>query len=414
MNMLTYQDVIYKLRELGIEHILDETSTDVELVITKTLTVLTNNIAKKTYDEEHPERIVAFIVFPEYYRVIVNNRTTDLNILKFWNTPLASTSISLCDICYNKLHRYIPCFWCNSKVCAPCDERLTFDSAKKCPICTRWNLYGSGFGLPNNMLSIVEQDKSSMVDGINRLRRIFEHMDGQTDVLVRIDKQFDNTYATWTRLFYVKQNMIKTRPLNVNDDSLTATMRNIRTRRENSNTHDFLVYTFRRTFVIDELPTMEVSVFKIGPSPDFKLFQYGIDAWLPIFEMTKTKIIKVTYIEPYDFRQDLDYFDLLKTIPTNAGNSVCMCSVATINDITSMNFNVINKNITTMHTNMIDACLSIMFASKQDIYIIWRDSTGSHIICGYILTIQNQKRTLVELNSIEIKDAITKNDKLRI
>jgi hypothetical protein len=254
---------------------------------------------------------------------------------------------------------------------------------------------------------------SREIDGINQLRRVLEQLDGQVDVLLRVDKKFVHQEAM-TRLFYKKKSVIKTRPMDADDElGLVSLMREIRTRRQKHNkTHDFLVYVLRSTFVItDDLPTMEASVFKIGPSPDYKLDQYGVNAWVSVFEPTKTDtLVKVAYIEPSDFSKDLGGFDLLQaTMPEPEKDSVYTCWIATVD--TGMNFDVENSVMTTMHIDMMNACLSIMFASKKDIYIIWRtnkENKQNMQNTGFMMDGKDQDHKLVTLTSAEIKQARNK------
>ena len=105
--MLCVQQITDKLREFGIKFKIDEQSDDIYAVVSKAkiITVVNNVKAKRRYDDEHPERIVAFIVFPDQtfvkFRVIVNNRTVDLSILKFWCEE--DNLVTTCDICFKKL-----------------------------------------------------------------------------------------------------------------------------------------------------------------------------------------------------------------------------------------------------------------------------------------------------------------------
>ena len=425
--MLCVQQITDKLRELGIKFKIDEQSDDIYAVVSKAkiITVVTNVKAKRNYDDEHPERIVAFIVFPDQttvkFRVIVNNRTTDLSILKFWceEDNLATT----CDICFKKLQKYFMCSTCTGKVCVHCDNRITKGNpVKKCPVCQKWQLPGHSFGLPCNMLTVTPYAGASAnaANGINQLRHLLEQLDGETSVMLRIDNEFIlgefediEDIEDMTRLFYMKKGLVKTRPRDAEDEeALNKTMRAIRKRRQGTGTHDFMVYVLRDTFVItDGKPTTEGSIYKIGPAPDFKLYPYSADAWIPVFDLDTT-LIKVAYLEPYDFRQDMGGFDLIAdTMPDIC--DVIACSVATGEKSKGFNFDVENKKICTMHVDMVNVCLSMCFSTKQDIYIIWRSVNPKiEIISGYKLG--GVDRVLNKLSGTECRRAIKRILELRV
>ena len=356
MKLLTVSDVTSKLLELGIDHVVDHHSLDIDKVVgtTSRITLVTSDKAARLYDHVHPERIVAFLVVPHshMFRVIVNNRTFDLGMLKFWCEYSIRLDVgATCDICYNKLNTYFHCSMCSGKFCAKCNRKLCLndDDSYKCPLCQKWNMPGTSFGLTFDLLNVNAQS----------LKSLLTSLDGETTVLVRIDRAFIDRVHVMSRLFYSKKGRILTRPASDQDDAmLTKLLSFVKKQRQATASPDFMVYILRKTFL-----GTEASAVRIGP--DNHLFQYSVDAWPMLFDCDQ----KVAYLTPYDFAKDVA-FNVMDTVPSVDKSYTCSLSFDFSND-DYINFDVENNVIVTMHVDMLNACMSTMLAANKDIVIKW-------------------------------------------
>ena len=335
------------------------------------------------------------------FRVIVNNRDIDLNVLRFWYEQVESFDVckkgAACSICYSKkrLATYEVCCNCSAVTCLPChfkiikaaggdvdcDDQIMM-TPYKCSTCQSWHVIGFGYGLSHKMLTPSVGKKVG--GAINQFGRLLEHLDGLVHVLVRIDKVFAYSSDPMCRLFYPQKSgeKILTRPLATKDNTvLTKTMSEIRDLRKQSKSLDFMVYVVRNTSSIAEnKPVVEISLFTVYND---NLIQFGVDAWVwpaelvSLFEMERSTVTRVAYLPPFNFKAIVP-FDVLATMPVVAPSEEIACFIA-CGPKQGLDFDVKNGKMTTMHEEMVYARLALFIQLKHDIYIVWRRSMSDVI-----------------------------------
>lgn len=206
-NHISLSNVKAAFQDLGFEFIVDDTSESISAVSkTGYIVALTSPKAIRSYDAEHPERIVCILVFchSEHYleyRVVCNNRGYDLKtqIKSLTNKTLLDDLHEgfECAICLKNPKHVVHCSTCCGSICVNCHDKLEdqFNGfAWICPFCRSNNLVGTWFGTPYCCLPGLTLSGSGDVADVF-VNGIIANLDGLFEIWPRINSAWPTNFV---------------------------------------------------------------------------------------------------------------------------------------------------------------------------------------------------------------------------
>jgi len=250
----------------------------------KGVLAVVSKLACRNYDNNHPERIVCILIkiqvataskAPSPVHVVVNNRQIDyVSSIRRWFYD--EDVIKECPICYNETNDFVYCSSCSSVTCKTCHDLLIVknshnDSHKfKCPICRQWSLFGNGYGTPLDQLATRQGQTHLSVTSVNDfVDNVLAYLDGHVAIHVELDYDFNmKPIASFTRLSKT------TRVIGTKAREIRQTLCQLLSTCNKQQRHRSIIYLyiFRDTYLIQEKPVVEISLFELTID---RLIQHG-------------------------------------------------------------------------------------------------------------------------------------------